>query len=113
MKPEYWLERWQEGILGWLGPTYDPRAFVELYPRANINHDERYVRAREFKKTAMIGRSHGTQSEGRDMAERLRRGEVPVVARVENGALLLDVRCVRPDQEEPLARAVAAAMQPR
>jgi len=38
-----WLGRWQEGILGWLGPTYDPRAFVELYPRANINHDERYV----------------------------------------------------------------------
>ena len=38
-----WLARWQEGIFGWLGPTYDPGAFIELYPRANINHDERYV----------------------------------------------------------------------
>ncbi len=38
-----WLFKWQEGILGWCGPDYDPSTFVELYPRANVNHDERYV----------------------------------------------------------------------
>ena len=38
-----WLALWQEGICGWLGPTYDPGAFADLYPRANVNHDERYV----------------------------------------------------------------------
>ncbi len=38
-----WLERWQEGIFGWLGPDHDPDAFTHLYPRANVNHDERYV----------------------------------------------------------------------
>lgn len=38
-----WLFKWQEGILGWLGPDHDPSAFGELYPRANVNHDERYV----------------------------------------------------------------------
>lgn len=38
-----WLSQYQEGILGWLGPTYDPKAFSHFYFRANINADERYV----------------------------------------------------------------------
>jgi len=38
-----WLAKWQEGILGWLGGTFDPAAFVDQYSRANVNLDQRYT----------------------------------------------------------------------
>ncbi len=40
--------------------------------------------------------------------EALRSGDPPVVARIQEGAILLDPRTVRPDEEEDLLRAVAA-----
>jgi L-seryl-tRNA(Ser) seleniumtransferase len=40
---------------------------------------------------------------------RLRRGDPPVVARVHEGRLVLDLRTVLPEQDEPLARCLAAA----
>jgi L-seryl-tRNA(Ser) seleniumtransferase len=41
---------------------------------------------------------------------RLRRGDPPVVARVNEGQLLLDLRTVLPEQDEHLARCLAAAV---
>lgn len=38
-----WLSKWQEGIFGWLGATYDPSAYGEHYFRANISADQRYT----------------------------------------------------------------------
>jgi uncharacterized protein with NAD-binding domain and iron-sulfur cluster len=38
-----WLAQWQEGILGWLGGTFDATAFVDQYSRANVNLDQRYT----------------------------------------------------------------------
>lgn len=43
-----------------------------------------------------------------ELAARLRAGEPPVVARVEEGRVLLDFRTVFPEQDELVARALAA-----
>jgi L-seryl-tRNA(Ser) seleniumtransferase len=40
---------------------------------------------------------------------RLREGDTPVVGRIADGRLVLDVRCIRDGDVEPLARAVASA----
>jgi L-seryl-tRNA(Ser) seleniumtransferase len=46
------------------------------------------------------------------IAERLRSGSPPVVARREDGALLLDLRTVEPDQDERLLDALVRAVAP-
>jgi L-seryl-tRNA(Ser) seleniumtransferase len=46
------------------------------------------------------------------MEARLRGGEPPVVARVQDGKLLLDLRTVLPEQDEALALALARAVLP-
>jgi L-seryl-tRNA(Ser) seleniumtransferase len=43
-------------------------------------------------------------------AVRLRTGAIPVVGRVENGRCLLDLRTVRPNQDDDLVAAVIACM---
>jgi L-seryl-tRNA(Ser) seleniumtransferase len=43
----------------------------------------------------------------------LRRGETPVVGRIERGRLLLDLRCVPPARDEDIRRAVQTAKPPR
>jgi L-seryl-tRNA(Ser) seleniumtransferase len=43
---------------------------------------------------------------------RLRAGEPPVVARAERGRVVLDLRTVPPEQDEVVARALAAALGP-
>lgn len=43
------------------------------------------------------------------LAERLRRGDPPIIARVENGRVLLDLRTVSPEQDERLAMGVLQA----
>jgi L-seryl-tRNA(Ser) seleniumtransferase len=43
---------------------------------------------------------------------RLRAGDPPVVARAERGRVVLDLRTVPPEQDAPVARAVAAALEP-
>ena len=43
-----------------------------------------------------------------ELAARLRAGEPPLIARVEEGRVLLDFRTVFPEQDEPLAQALAA-----
>jgi L-seryl-tRNA(Ser) seleniumtransferase len=45
------------------------------------------------------------------LAVPLRRGALPVVGRVEAGRLLLDLRSVLPEQDEPLVTAVLAVAQ--
>ncbi len=47
-----------------------------------------------------------------ELAERLRQGEVGVVARVERGRCLVDLRCVPPDRDADVERAVLAARAP-
>ena len=44
------------------------------------------------------------------LLDRLRRGEPAVVGRVENGALLLDLRAVHPDQDAQLGHALGTAL---
>jgi L-seryl-tRNA(Ser) seleniumtransferase len=44
------------------------------------------------------------------VAAPLRRGRPPVVARVERGRCLLDLRCVDPSDDETLAEAVLQCM---
>lgn len=44
------------------------------------------------------------------LAERLRRGSIPVIARVEDDAVWLDLRCVEPDDDDALAGALARAL---
>jgi L-seryl-tRNA(Ser) seleniumtransferase len=46
------------------------------------------------------------------LAAALRRGDPPVVGRIEDGRLLLDPRTLADDEIEPAARAVAAARRP-
>ena len=43
-----------------------------------------------------------------DLASRLRRGPLPVVARIEDDRVVLDLRTVRPDEDLQLAEALAA-----
>lgn len=43
------------------------------------------------------------------MLARLRRGEPPVIARIEGDRVVLDARTVLPDEDEPLLRAIVAA----
>jgi L-seryl-tRNA(Ser) seleniumtransferase len=43
------------------------------------------------------------------LLSRLRRGEPPVVARIEGDRVILDARTVLPDEDEPLLRAIVAA----
>jgi hypothetical protein len=53
-------------------------------------------------------------SRGADsLAERLRLGTPPVVARISDGALLLDVRTVPEAELDRLAEAVASALEER
>ncbi|MEX0592761.1 MAG: L-seryl-tRNA(Sec) selenium transferase [Nitriliruptoraceae bacterium] len=47
-----------------------------------------------------------------DLAERLRHGAVPVIGRIEDARLVLDVRTVAPSQDEELADLVRAARSP-
>ena len=42
-----------------------------------------------------------------DLAERLRGSETPIIARVEEGRVLLDLRTVFPEQEIAIAAALA------
>jgi L-seryl-tRNA(Ser) seleniumtransferase len=58
--------------------------------------------------TALVSITHPSRSAGR-LAARLRTGHPPVVPRVADGRLLLDLRTVPPEQDETLARAVVAA----
>ena len=44
-----------------------------------------------------------------ELAVRLRRGEPAVVGRLEAGRLLLDLRSVPPEADEPLVRAILRA----
>jgi len=44
--------------------------------------------------------------EPQGMQERLRGAEPPVIARIADGKLLLDVRCLTEEELEPVARAV-------
>jgi L-seryl-tRNA(Ser) seleniumtransferase len=46
------------------------------------------------------------------LEERLRRGDPPVVARVNEGKLVLDLRTVLPEQDDQLSRCLAAALAP-
>jgi hypothetical protein len=46
------------------------------------------------------------------LAERLRAGTPTIIGRIEEGALLLDVRSVADSELEALARAVVAAIRP-
>ena len=48
-------------------------------------------------------------SEG-ELARALRLGEPPVVARVQGGAVLFDLRALRPDEDATLLHAVQAAV---
>jgi L-seryl-tRNA(Ser) seleniumtransferase len=53
---------------------------------------------------ALTHDAHGADA----IEQRLRRARPPVVARIERERVLLDLRTVLPDQDEPLARAVTA-----
>jgi L-seryl-tRNA(Ser) seleniumtransferase len=48
----------------------------------------------------------GCSASGLD--RRLRQGDPPVVARIEEGALVIDLRTIDPEEDETLARAVRA-----
>jgi L-seryl-tRNA(Ser) seleniumtransferase len=56
---------------------------------------------------------HGNKYSAAELEERLRRAPlgIPVIARVENDALLLDLRTVFPDQESVLAESLAAVLR--
>jgi len=58
--------------------------------------------------TALLRVTHPARDAQR-LAEALRAGEPAVVARVAEGALLLDLRTVAPDEEEALAAALLRA----
>jgi L-seryl-tRNA(Ser) seleniumtransferase len=45
------------------------------------------------------------------LAERLRRGEPPVIGRIESGALVLDLRPVLAEETDELCRALKVALQ--
>jgi L-seryl-tRNA(Ser) seleniumtransferase len=45
------------------------------------------------------------------LERRLREGDPPVVARIENGRLLIDLRTVFESEENALARAILAAVR--
>jgi L-seryl-tRNA(Ser) seleniumtransferase len=51
----------------------------------------------------------GGQSADR-LCRALRSGTLPVIARIEDGAVLLDLRCIPADMDPPLTRAVLAAL---
>src|SRR6266545_1732689 len=53
----------------------------------------------------------GDGAEVSEIARRLRTGDPPVVARTEHGALLLDPRTVRPEEDRTLVAAVTAALE--
>ena len=53
----------------------------------------------------------GDGAEVSEIARRLRTGDPPVVARIEHGALLLDPRTVRPEEDRTLVAAVTAALE--
>lgn len=57
---------------------------------------------------------HSERYSAAELEERLRRAPlgIPVIARVENDALLLDLRTVFPDQESVLAETLASALAP-
>jgi L-seryl-tRNA(Ser) seleniumtransferase len=48
-----------------------------------------------------------------DLAARLRGGDPPVVARIEEGRLLLDLRSIQPEDDAPVAEALAVAAEGR
>jgi L-seryl-tRNA(Ser) seleniumtransferase len=56
--------------------------------------------------TALLRVAHGVKS-AQQLVEELRRGDPPVVARIADGALVLDLRTVAPDEEDVLAAALA------
>jgi L-seryl-tRNA(Ser) seleniumtransferase len=96
----------------------------ELRARAERLHREladRGVAAAVVESAAVVGGGGAPGVELRSWAvaldegygEPLRRGEPPVVGRVERGRLLLDLRCVPADRDGALRDAVVAAAAPR
>ena len=57
--------------------------------------------------TRLIALSHGDLS-GDELTSRLRANTPPIIARVEDGRVLLDLRTVFPDQEAHILRALAS-----
>jgi L-seryl-tRNA(Ser) seleniumtransferase len=55
--------------------------------------------------TALLRVAHGVKS-AQQLVEELRRGDPPVVARIDDGALVLDLRTVATDEEDVLAAAL-------
>lgn len=89
---------------------------------ARVQAEARGVEVRVVPSCARIGggasplvelESAALRIEGTDpdaLAEALRSGAPPVVGRIEDGALLLDVRCVLPGEEEELVVALVRAL---
>ncbi len=62
--------------------------------------------------TSLLVVRSGDRSPG-DLEDALRRGDPPVIARIESDRLVLDLRTVPEDREEALVRAIAALREPR
>ncbi len=79
-----------------------PTTLVELRPRPCTPHSSGQAEG--------LDAEEGTRLSAAGLAERLRRGDPPVLAHIQDDCVLLDPRTLGEDEAEPLVNAVAAAL---
>jgi len=90
---------------GWL------LALGDLAPGAAVKESASAVGGGSLPEVTLPTSVLAIPSKGPDaLAARLRRGDPPVVGRIEGGALVLDPRAVEPGEDEALVRALRAAL---
>lgn len=103
------------------GPRPPVTAYLHADPESLLRRTERLAGALGFRVVEVVGRVGGGGAPGFELpgyaaelpewaAVPLRRGEPAVVARIERGRCLVDLRCVPEEDDEPLERAIRAVL---
>lgn len=99
------VEALEARVRGWLA------ALGDLAPGAAVKETTSAVGGGSLPEVTLPTRALALPARDPDqLAARLRRGAPPVVARIEEGALVLDPRTVAPAEDEALLRALRAAL---
>jgi L-seryl-tRNA(Ser) seleniumtransferase len=114
-----------EAVPTWRLLTQSPQALRERAERLHALLAEQGVRARVAPASGQVGGGAMPLArlpsfacvlnvgEPTALLDKLRGADVPVVGRISDGEVVLDVRCLAEEELEPAARAVAAATQGR
>jgi L-seryl-tRNA(Ser) seleniumtransferase len=87
-------------------------AYVAALPSAEILESDAYVGGGSLPESRIASVAVAIATpKSKMLAAALRRGDLPVVARIENDRLLIDLRAIAPDEDANAIAAIAASMR--